>query len=259
MDNNASRKQLCLPVPGRGGGRLSACLGAASVGAPGKENADFYGVHAPGDAEEQARGLVLALADGVSAGSGGRMAAEVAVLAITTDYFTTRPDWPMAQALDRVLQAANGWLAAEGARRPDLQGTVAAVSGLILLDDSFHIAHVGDTRIYLRRGSVLRQLTADHSWPRRDMRHVLRRAVGLDSHLVVDFSRGELLPGDRFLLVSDGVWDVLGEQALDEAARGAKDAQETAAALAEASRARQATYHGRNDASALVVDILPRA
>jgi protein phosphatase len=74
------------------------------------------------------------------------------------------------------------------------------------------LAHVGDTRIYLLRDGQLKQLTTDHVWDRPDMRHVLKRAIGLDQHLAVDFGEGQLQVGDVFVLMSDGVWDVLGDK-----------------------------------------------
>jgi protein phosphatase len=132
---------------------------------------------------------------------------------------------------------------------------VAAVSGLVLRGGQYFLAHVGDTRVYRLRGGALEQLTTDHTWPRRDMRHVLKRAVGLDTHLVVDFASGELLPGDMFLLASDGVWDVLGDRELERVLRGEADAQLAASELAERARAHQAGYMGRNDASAVVLRI----
>jgi protein phosphatase len=48
------------------------------------------------------------------------------------------------------------------------------------------------------------------------MRHVLKRAVGLDQHLMVDYSDGDLLPKDKFLICSDGVWEPLGNKRIHE-------------------------------------------
>ncbi len=253
--SDASSVAIPIPSSRSAGARLLARVGCASAGAPGKSNDDFYGVVGPRSAAEAGKGLVVAVADGVSGGGGGRLASEVTVGCVTADYFTTPDAWPQGIALDRVLQAANSWLAGEGMRRPDLQGAVAAVSVLILRDQEYYLAHVGDTRVYLLRDGHLRQLTADHSWPRRDMRHVLRRAVGLDNHLVVDCAQGPLRDGDKFLLVTDGVWDVLGEAALLGALADPGGEQAAAIGLVQAARERQAAYHGRNDATALVVSL----
>jgi protein phosphatase len=231
--------------------------GWASAGAPGKPNEDFAGLVCPAEPELSARGAAAALADGVSANGAGRPAAETAVRSLLADYYATPPDWSVAVALDRVLRAVSDWLAAENTRHPSVDGVVAAVSGLVLRRRQYFLAHVGDTRVYRLRGARLEQLTTDHTWARRDMRHVLKRAVGLDTHLVVDFATGELLPGDAYLLASDGVWDVLGDREIELALRAEPDAQAAASALAERARAHQAGYMGRNDASAMVLRIDP--
>ena len=75
---------------------------------------------------------------------------------------------------------------------------------------------MGDPLIYRLRHTQLEQLTTDHVWDRPDMRHVLKRAVGLDKHLSVDFAEGELQVGDVFALVSDGVWDSVSQKAIHE-------------------------------------------
>jgi serine/threonine protein phosphatase PrpC len=46
------------------------------------------------------------------------------------------------------------------------------------------------------------------------MQHVLKRALGLDQHLVVDFLDGQLREGECFLLLSDGVWATLGDHSI---------------------------------------------
>jgi protein phosphatase len=209
----------------------------------------------PAQPELAAHGAVVAVADGVSADGSGRVAAEAAVRSLLSDYYATPEHWTLAVALDRVLRAANDWLTSQNARRPGRDGIVAALSGLVLRDGRYFLAHVGDTRVYRWRGTMLNQLTTDHTWPRRDMRHVLKRALGLDTHLVVDYAYGDLLAGDVFLLLTDGVWDVLGERRLAGVLSAEADPQIAASALVEQARAQQAGYMGRNDASAIIVAI----
>jgi protein phosphatase len=119
----------------------------------------------------------------------------------------------------------------------------------------YYLAHVGDTRIYRRRRDVFAPLTSDHTWRRSDMRHVLKRAVGLDSHLVVDYTDGELQEGDVFVLASDGIWEVLGDQAMRETLAQAPDVGTAARRLVERSIENQVKYMGRNDATAVVVAV----
>ncbi|MBX9631528.1 MAG: serine/threonine-protein phosphatase [Burkholderiales bacterium] len=233
---------------------LQVRVGHASRGA-GKPNEDFYGIANPGTAAIAARGLAVAVADGVSGDTGARTAAETTVRSLLEDYYDTPAHWNIGRALDRVLRAINDWLVGENLRRPDGEGMVSTVSLLLFKDARYCVAHVGDTRVYRRRAGALRQLTTDHTWPRRDMRHVLRRAIGLDTHLVAEFADGELQVGDAFLIASDGVWEVLGERALHDALERGVDPQSGADLLVKSSIERQLQYMGRNDATAVIVHV----
>jgi protein phosphatase len=233
---------------------LELRVGCATLGAAGKPNEDFHAVVAP-PPDSADRGVVIALADGVSGAGSARVAAEITVRSLAADYYVTPLRWSVGQSLDRILRAANDWLWAQNGRRPDRDTVVAAVSVLVLRGGHYYLAHVGDTRVYRRRRGRLQQLTADHSWQRRDMRHVLRRAVGLDSYLVVDFAEGELQAGDAFLLVTDGVWEVLGDASMSRILREEQAPQAAAQTLVEEAQRHQAAYMGRNDSTALVLQV----
>jgi protein phosphatase len=237
------------------GQRLVLRVGCASGTPPGKTNEDFHGLASAAPAD--AHGVVLALADGIGGDGAGRQAAEIAVRTLLSDYPATPTSWPVMRSLDRLLRAVNEWLHSEGQRHRDAEGFIATMSAIVFREGHYHLAHVGDTRVYRRRGAVLKQLTTDHVWPRHDMRHVPKRALGLDTHLVVDYAEGELLGGDTFLIVSDGVWEVLGEPRLHEVLVAGSEPQSAADALVAEALAQQARYMGRNDASALVVRVDP--
>jgi serine/threonine protein phosphatase PrpC len=231
-------------------------VGHATRAARGKSNEDFYGLAAPSEANAAQQGVMVVLADGISANGNGRIASEVTARSLLTDYYATSPDWTIAQALEKLLCAANTWILAHNKNRSDNYGVVAAVSALVLCGRRYFIAHVGHTRVYRLRDAAFEQLTGDHTWPRRDMLNVLKRAIGLDTHLVPDFYKGELKEGDTFVMVSDGVWDTLSDRKIRPLVEEADSPQEAADALVAAADAIQATYFGRNDASAVVLSLL---
>src|SRR5207245_7647639 len=88
----------------------------------------------------------------------------------------------------------------------------------------------------------------DHVWNRPEREHVLTRALGLDGHLVLDHIDGELIPGDVFLLATDGIWEPLRESALRTALADGTPPQETAEALC-----REALAAGSKDNLSAVV------
>jgi len=231
--------------------------GGFSRPASGKANEDFYALMFPEQTESGRGEVMIALADGVSADGSARSTIEAAVLGLVSDYYATPGEWTVARALDRLLCAANDWMWAQNMRVTERDGVTGAVSLLVLGDGRYYLAHVGDTRVYRLRQGKLKQLSVDHVWPRRDLRHVLRRALGLDSHLVVDFGYGELEAGDVFLMVTDGVWEVLGDIRMTEILGRGRDPEPIARTLVAAAHERQAGYMGRNDATAIVVRIDP--
>ncbi|ADI31030.1 bifunctional protein-serine/threonine kinase/phosphatase [Methylotenera versatilis] len=187
-------------------------IGQSSLTGPRARNEDYVGVVTPASAQLSIKGALLAVADGVSGNAGGGEASEMTMRTVTSDYYATPDTWEPLTALDKVLTAANRWLIAQANANRDMVGMATTLSLLVLRGQRYYSAHVGDTRIYLLRDGKLKQLTTDHVWDRPEMRHVLKRAVGLDRHLEVDYADGTLQVGDVFALMSDGVWDVLGEQ-----------------------------------------------
>src|SRR3989344_2306074 len=177
-----------------------------------------------GQGRDRERGAIAAIADGVSTGGNGREAAQTSVNTLVNDYFATPDTWDTTVALDRILSAHNGWLASMNRRRQPAVG-LTTLTALVLCGQSYTLAHVGDTRAYLVREGRLHQLTTDHVMAQHDLRHQLTRAMGLDDHVVVDYSQGELRSGDLFVLLSDGVHGSMPERELRQLLRQENPAQ----------------------------------
>ncbi|OGB24990.1 MAG: serine/threonine protein phosphatase [Burkholderiales bacterium RIFCSPLOWO2_02_FULL_57_36] len=185
--------------------------GHATLAGLRERNEDFVGMVTPHEPELSAKGLLAAIADGVSGNDGGREASEYAVRGLLADYYATPDTWPVTQALDRVIKATNSWVQHQGAIRRELAGMATTLTAVVLRGGFYYFAHVGDTRIYLLRNGALTRLTTDHVWDRPEMHHVLTRAIGLDSRLAIDHGMGELQVRDVFLLATDGMWASLAE------------------------------------------------
>jgi len=215
-------------------------------------NEDFCAAMLP-DPAQAGMGAIVAVADGVSAGGMGREAAQTTVTSLVRDYYGTPETWDTTVALDRIIGAQNAWLAGINRRRPPALG-LTTLTALVLRGQSYTLAHVGDTRAYLLRGSQWTQLTHDHAMRHPDLKHQLLRAVGAEDHLVVDYSQGELHLGDVFVLLTDGVHGALKDGRLRELADppAGQSAQQVSAALADAALA--AGSH--DNATALVVRVL---
>ncbi|MET0333512.1 MAG: bifunctional protein-serine/threonine kinase/phosphatase [Rhizobacter sp.] len=223
-------------------------MGHASERGPRQENEDFAAACRPA-AHEEELGFIAAIADGVSQGGQGRMAAQTSVRSVVEDYFGAPPTWDTSVVLDRIISAHNHWLAAHNRRHNG--AAMSTLTALALRGQTWTVAHVGDTRAYLVRGGECRRLTQDHSLDHRDLRSQLTRAMGLDDAIRVDYLQGELHLGDVFVLLSDGVHTKLPQsQMLGLLAQGS--AQEASEAIAQA-----AIANGTQDnATVLVVRVL---
>ncbi|MDP3820290.1 MAG: bifunctional protein-serine/threonine kinase/phosphatase [Burkholderiales bacterium] len=177
-------------------------IGHASERAARAVNEDFAAAarHAP---HEEALGFIAAIADGVSTGGQGLMAAQTSVMALVEDYFAAPATWDTTVVLDRVIGAHNSWLSAHNRR--NLEAAMSTLTAVALRGHTWTLAHVGDTRAYLLRGDECRRLTQDHALDHPDLRSQLTRAMGLDDAVRVDYLQGDLHLGDCFVLLTDGV------------------------------------------------------
>ncbi|MDH1056312.1 bifunctional protein-serine/threonine kinase/phosphatase [Aquipseudomonas alcaligenes] len=226
---------------------LQLSFGEATATGPRTENQDAIRVVTPAPALAASKGYLLALADGVSQCADGGLAARATLQALALDYYSTPETWAVAQSLDRLLVAHNRWLQAGSGGQPLL----TTLSALILRGRRFTLAHVGDCRAYRLHGGQLERLSEDHVWEQPGMQHVLKRALGLDQHLVVDYLEGELREGERYLLVSDGVWSTLGDAGIRSLLRDEHDPNAACQALVTAAH----LAGSQDNASAVLVQV----
>ncbi|MNF30914.1 bifunctional protein-serine/threonine kinase/phosphatase [Pseudomonas jessenii] len=226
---------------------LQLSFAEASAIGPREENQDALRLVTPAPALAASKGYLFAIADGVSQCVDGGLAARSTLQALALDYYATPETWSVAQALDRLLLAQNRWLQANGGGQPLL----TTLSALVLRGRRFTLAHVGDCRVYRWHADQLQRISEDHVWDQPGMQHVLKRALGLDQHLVLDFLDGELRPDECFVLLSDGVWAVLGDTAIAAILRDQPDLHSAANTLVNAAH----LAGSQDNASAMLVRV----
>jgi protein phosphatase/serine/threonine-protein phosphatase Stp1 len=194
----------------------------------------------------------------VADGAGGHQAGEVASAMIREALEAIPPGLDgnrlLAEVRGRLLDV-HAALRAEAARRGPGAMIASTVAVLLARGDHFAALWAGDSRIYLLRDGVLSQITRDHSLvqemvdagaltPEAAERHphanIITRAVGAgDEPLVLDKVTGTGLPGDRYLLCSDGLSKTLPEAEI-AALLAAPESVAPAQRLLEAALAREA-------------------
>ena len=125
----------------------------------------------------------------------------------------------------QALGQADANIQAEAVERPELRGMGTTLTMAYSLNDELFIAHAGDSRCYLLRKGVLHQLTEDHTMvqemvrrglleakeaPRHHLRHMVTNVIGgPEPGVRVEVHKVHLEPGDRVLLCSDGLSEML--------------------------------------------------
>ena len=183
---------------------------------PGRKevNQDFHGACTPEGPALTAKGVAVALADGISSSAVSHIASAAAVRALMDDYYCTSDAWSVRRSVQCVLAATNSWLHAQTQRGPHRfdrdRGHVCTLSALVVKSATAHLFHVGDARIHRVQGKALEQLTEDHRLHLPGGTSYLARALGMQPQLEIDYRALPVEAGDTFVLTTDGVHEHVG-------------------------------------------------
>ena len=200
-------------------------------------NEDFVRIIRPTTIDElQKRGLLAVVCDGMGGHEAGEIASRLAVETIVRRFEGGELDGDPVASLPRAVQAANRAIFDAAGRNAKMKGMGTTCTALLVRGGMAYGVHVGDSRIYLIRDGEIFLMTEDHSavmelvrrgvLSREEARHhpdknVISRALG--SHREVDATGWPqpfaLRPGDRFLLCTDGLYDLLDEATILATAR----------------------------------------
>lgn len=238
--------------------QLKANIAGYSSAGVKPENEDAINFAIPFDARLESKGIVCVLADGVSSSEAAKQASNTAVKSFIDDYYSTPDTWSTKKSCQQVVSAINAWLYKQGhSHASDLKGWVTTFDAVILKSTSIYIIHVGDSRVYRLRDKKLLQLTTDHiNWLNSE-RSYLRRALGVDTTLQIDFKTDKIQKGDIYLQTTDGVHEFLSEIEIIELLSQKQTVDEKAKRLVEKAIGNQSD----DNLSAQVIEIvqLPNA
>ncbi len=201
-------------------------------------NQDFHGVLIPDEPLLSLKGIAIVLADGISSSNVSRIAAESAVKGFLTDYYCTSESWSVRTSAQRVLEATNSWLHSQTRRSQYSydkdRGYVCTLSAMVIKSTTAHLFHIGDSRIYRVSGNTLEQLTEDHRVVISSEQSYLGRALGVNSQIEIDYLTFKVEKGDTFVLVTDGIYEHVGERVVARMVKdGAADLDQAAKAIVE--------------------------
>jgi len=193
----------------------------------------------------------------VADGMGGHAGGDVASALVIRHLVGLDRSYPSVEEareeLYRGILDAGKELTRTVADHPELTGMGTTLSGMVRVGDKVVVAHIGDSRIYLLRDGVLEQITSDHTFVQRlvdsgritpeeaavhPRRSVLMRVLGdVDVEPEIDTHVLDTMPGDRWLLCSDGLSGYVAEREIAEILLTTDDPEEACDKLIQASLA----------------------
>ena len=225
------------------------------------------------------RSLVV-VADGMGGHKAGDVASKMTVQTVAEAFATTGDErtqtgrWRIFQrkqtVRDRLVDAikrANRVVLDTARRRPECKGMGTTVVAACLDDGTLYFAHVGDSRLYRMRDGELEQLSEDHSLLNEYLRlgvikdenaarfpykNIIVRALGLSPTVDVDAGQDTPRVGDRYLLCSDGLTDLVDDAAIAAELERSGDPDTIAVGLIEAALA----AGGLDNVTAVVADVI---
>jgi len=176
---------------------------------------------------------LLAVADGVGGSSGGEIAADAALAELGTRFFGARSDRATSDALGEAMRDANAAVLRAAGTSGHHDAATTIVAAAVRADEAI-IANLGDSRAYLIRDGICRQLTEDHSGA---MEHAITRFAGDPRGIQPDIFVESLRPDDRLLLCSDGLTRYVTPEEIASTTTG-EDVRVAASALVDLANAR---------------------
>lgn len=256
---------------------------ASHPGMKGKANEDRYSVTAyHTSSADQTPSVLAILADGIGGHRAGEVAAQLSVENINKFVSSSPLDQP-ALVLKQALIHTNQLILNFAAANPALTGMGTTCVCAWVIGEQLYASSVGDSRLYLQRGDQLTCLTIDHTWIQEALTqgsltpdqvkghpnaHIIRRFLGSantldpDLRLRLDSSESDihaeanqglrLLPGDRLMLCTDGLTDLVKDQEIRDILRIEQFDQAPAQLVALANR------RGGHDNITVVVMEVPK-
>ncbi|MDT8422256.1 MAG: Stp1/IreP family PP2C-type Ser/Thr phosphatase [Desulfuromonadales bacterium] len=186
---------------------------------------------------DQNRGLCV-VADGMGGQLAGEVASRMAIDLVKETVAGGTDEGLVENSEDEFLplsvrrlasgiRLANQQIYRAGNESPEWRNMGTTIVAGLLNEAVFHIAHVGDSRCYLLRGGTICQLTDDHSLVAEQLRqglmsqeeaeqsrlkNIITRALGAEPEVRIDISEVDTMAGDRFLLCSDGLTNMLTDE-----------------------------------------------
>lgn len=172
-------------------------------------------------------GIAAIVCDGMGGYKGGAIASQIAMDTLLNHFSSLPKNFKPSKEIINIFKIANDLINKKGIENPDLSMMGTTVALLLINDNKFITAHLGDSRVYLMRNNKLLKLTKDHSRVQQIMdelnvsykeasdmtdKNVITRVLGINELSKPDISSAEdVKSGDSFILCTDGLTNFINE------------------------------------------------
>lgn len=195
------------------------------------------------------------VADGMGGHRAGDFASRFAVENLVV-YLNKYGEGPVIVQLKEGISFVNRELYTESLLREDLKGMGCTLVAAVAEGNTLYVANVGDSRLYRIQEDQIQQVTRDHSYVEEMVamgqmergsadynkrKNLITRAVGIGNRVEPDFFELEICPKDYILLCSDGLTNMVDDEAICAIVTGGGSLKEKAARLIQEANDRGGT------------------
>jgi PPM family protein phosphatase len=241
----------------------------SDIGLRRKRNEDAYAIYDAADTMtvRNDRVLLFAVADGLGGHSCGDLASQMACREMKTFFdgsHSAGVKGKVVEKLSELIHLIDLRIKEKATENPACEDMATTMSALVIAENWAVTAHVGDSRVYRLRKNQLEQLTNDHTFVQEmieegeltpesaanhPLRNILTRVLGTRESLEkVDTSVVDTAPGDRFLLCSDGLYNMMPEGMISATLKSQTDPKKSAEKLLQ-----KALHNGGRDNVTIIV------
>ena len=203
------------------------------------------------------------LADGMGGHKAGDMASRYTVETLV-DLVTNAEEKDPISIINNGIQRVNSDILNKAKESEDYNGMGTTLVVSCIKDSILHVANVGDSRLYILDGD-LKQVTRDHSLveemvtrgaiDRKSARHheqknMITRAIGGDDSVLPDFFPVDIKPGNKVLMCSDGLTNMVEDAVIEKILKNTQDIEEAARMLVDLDN----DNGGRDNVSVIIIE-----
>ncbi|MBF0409120.1 MAG: Stp1/IreP family PP2C-type Ser/Thr phosphatase [Candidatus Riflebacteria bacterium] len=209
---------------------------------------------------------VFLVSDGMGGHKAGEIASEMSRDIISAALLEIKTSQNLENSIREAFLKANQQVRDKSTESKDFQGMGCTCITLMLREQNFFLAHVGDSRVYLFRRGELKQMTRDHSYveelfirgliseeEKKDhpYKNQITRYIGCSQKLEVDITSGPVWNGDVFLMCTDGLSEMVPQNTIKEIFLKSNDVKTTVETLVDEAL----KNGGKDNVSAVAVQI----